>query len=139
MLSYSILSYWRSGGYILVALAVVAVAMTHSFLYGRSIARRHLRPVPDSPPPHPNTLFAIIKVLQVLTAAAPLLGLFGTVVGMIKTFHGVSVSIDDITPAIADGISQALVTTQMGLVVAIPGLFMQAHLRRQNQKIMVKK
>ncbi len=59
---------------------------------------------------------------EALLQAAPLLGLFGTVRGMIQTFqalfHGATV--DGVT--VADGISQALITTQLGLLVAIPGL-----------------
>ncbi len=69
-------------------------------------------------------------VLGALTAAAPLLGLLGTVVGMIETFDAVSHLSGETGGRVADGISQALITTQAGLVVAIPGVFGLARLQR---------
>ena len=68
-------------------------------------------------------------VLAGLTAAAPLLGLLGTVRGMVTTFTvvaGAGAAADHV----AAGISQALITTQVGLVVAIPGVFGIARLQR---------
>lgn len=70
-----------------------------------------------------------LVVLAGLTAAAPLLGLLGTVRGMIDTFTGVAAA-GDTADYVAAGISQALITTQVGLVVAIPGVFGIARLRR---------
>jgi biopolymer transport protein ExbB len=71
-----------------------------------------------------------LVVLSALTAAAPLLGLLGTVVGMIQTFQAVASSGGDTGRRVATGISQALITTQMGLIVAIPGVFGVARLNR---------
>jgi biopolymer transport protein ExbB len=65
-----------------------------------------------------------------LTAAAPLIGLLGTVWGMIETFDAVSVASGQTSVRVASGISQALITTQFGLVIAIPGVFGLARLRR---------
>lgn len=62
-------------------------------------------------------------VLAALTAMAPLLGLLGTVVGMISTFDAVSVSAGATATRVAGGISSALITTQFGLVIALPGVF----------------
>jgi biopolymer transport protein ExbB len=60
-----------------------------------------------------------------LVAAAPLLGLLGTVIGMIETFDSLGdMSLFSQSGGIAGGISQALFTTQMGLAVAIPGLLL---------------
>ncbi len=70
-----------------------------------------------------------IVLLAGLTAAAPLLGLLGTVLGMIKTFTGMLATGETID-FIAGGISQALITTQVGLVVAIPGVFGTVRLQR---------
>ena len=58
--------------------------------------------------------------LRILAAVAPLLGLLGTVVGMIATFQAITLFGTGDPRLMADGISQALVTTVMGLVVAIP-------------------
>jgi biopolymer transport protein ExbB len=70
-----------------------------------------------------------LLVLGGLTAAAPLLGLLGTVRGMIATFTGVAAG-SEAADFVAAGISQALITTQVGLVVAIPGVFGIARLQR---------
>ncbi len=62
-----------------------------------------------------------LKPLVVIAAVAPLLGLLGTVLGMIKAFGVIAVEKGIGKPELlADGISQALVTTAAGLIVAIP-------------------
>jgi biopolymer transport protein ExbB len=61
--------------------------------------------------------------IRAFVAAAPLLGLLGTVIGMIETFDSLGdMSLFSQSGGIAGGISQALFTTQLGLAVAIPGL-----------------
>ena len=85
---------------------------------------------------HQNPL--ILKHLteiNVLAAAAPLLGLLGTVSGMIDTFEVVQLYGTGNTHALAAGISEALITTQTGLLVAIPGMFAGYTLRRQSHKL----
>lgn len=58
---------------------------------------------------------------KVLIGVAPLTGLLGTVIGMLGTFRGLAVSGGgDTVDMVAGGISQALITTQTGLIVAIP-------------------
>jgi biopolymer transport protein ExbB len=63
-------------------------------------------------------------LIKLLTGIAPLLGLLGTVVGMIITFQSISLFGTGDPKLMANGISQALVTTALGLMVAIPLLFM---------------
>jgi len=63
-----------------------------------------------------------ILVLIAMVAAAPLLGLLGTVMGMIDTFAVLSVRGTATMKLLSVGISEALVTTQVGLVVALPGV-----------------
>jgi biopolymer transport protein ExbB len=58
--------------------------------------------------------------IKVLAAVAPLLGLLGTVVGMIRTFQAITLFGTGDPKLMASGISQALVTTVLGLTVAIP-------------------
>ena len=70
-------------------------------------------------------------LLSAFTAAAPLLGLLGTVVGMIATFHATASLDGDTGQQIADGISSALITTQFGLVIALPGVVGIAHLQKR--------
>lgn len=62
-------------------------------------------------------------VIKLLAATSPLLGLLGTVTGMILTFQAISLFGSGDPKLMANGISQALVTTVLGLVVAIPLLF----------------
>ncbi len=62
-------------------------------------------------------------IIMTIVRAAPLVGLLGTVIGMIETFDSLaSASLFSQSGGIAGGISQALFTTQLGLVVAVPGL-----------------
>lgn len=73
-----------------------------------------------------------------IVIVAPLLGLLGTVIGMIETFDSLSdVALFSQSGGIAGGISQALITTQMGLVVAIPGLLMGRYLDRGEESLLV--
>lgn len=61
--------------------------------------------------------------INTIVVVAPLIGLLGTVTGMIETFDSLaSAELFSQTGGIAGGISQALFTTQLGLVVAVPGL-----------------
>lgn len=69
-----------------------------------------------------------VTALGTLVAAAPLLGLLGTVFGMVGTFTAVSQGGGDTAVMVADGIRLALVTTQAGLIAALPGTFGMAHL-----------
>jgi len=63
------------------------------------------------------------SLVKTIVVVAPLIGLLGTVIGMIETFDSLaSMSLFSQSGGIAGGISQALFTTQLGLVVAVPGL-----------------
>ena len=62
-------------------------------------------------------------VLKSLTKTAPLLGLLGTVIGMVETFNVFGLGFLNGADLMALGISKALVTTQIGLLVALPGIF----------------
>ena len=74
-------------------------------------------------------------ILTALVTAAPLLGLLGTVLGMIDTFWAVSQYGVDTANLIAGGISQALITTQFGLVTALPGVFGLMRLQRMYRQL----
>ena len=76
-----------------------------------------------------------IGTILVLAAAAPLLGLLGTVTGMISTFDVMAQFGTGNAKAMAAGISEALITTQTGLFIAVPGLFMGNFLRRRAENL----
>jgi len=74
------------------------------------------------------------KTIAILAGVAPLLGLLGTVGGMISTFAVISQFGTGNAKALASGISEALITTQTGLIVAVPGLFLANYLSRRSDK-----
>ncbi len=75
-------------------------------------------------------------LVKTIIIISPLLGLLGTVVGMVETFDSLaSMVLFSQTGGIAGGIAQALITTQMGLAVAIPGLLMHNDQNKKQQQI----
>ncbi len=76
-----------------------------------------------------------LAVIGSLAKASPLLGLLGTVTGMIATFDIISVFGAGNARAMAAGISEALITTQTGLLVAIPGLYAYNWLTRRAENL----
>jgi biopolymer transport protein ExbB len=77
-----------------------------------------------------------LKVMKVCVAVGPLLGLLGTVTGMLATFGALATGSggDQTMAAIAKGISEALITTETGLVVALPGMFVHYQLSRKRDR-----
>lgn len=77
-----------------------------------------------------------LPALATIVAGAPLLGLLGTVIGMIKIFSVVATAGSGITEQLSSGISQALITTATGLVIAIPALFTHSYLESRAVSIL---
>ena len=75
------------------------------------------------------------SIIGVLAAIAPLLGLLGTILGMIATFEVISIFGTGNIQGMSGGISEALITTKVGLLVAIPGLYMHHLLRERARKL----
>ncbi len=82
-----------------------------------------------------RSLYRYIPTIMVLAAAAPLLGLLGTVTGMVETFRVIGLFGMGNAQAMASGIKEAMITTQAGLLVAIPGLLAGQVMRRRVQAI----
>jgi biopolymer transport protein ExbB len=76
-----------------------------------------------------------LAVIAVLGSIAPLLGLLGTVSGMITTFTVIAQLGTGNARPLAGGISEALVATEAGLLVAIPGLLMSVALSRRAERL----
>jgi len=74
--------------------------------------------------------------IALLSSVAPLLGLLGTVGGMVTTFSVIAEYGTGNARALASGISEALITTQTGLVVAVPGLFLASFLLRRSNELL---
>ena len=75
-------------------------------------------------------LHALLPLIQVLVALCPLLGLLGTVLGMIGVFEVIAVSGNDDAQAMARGVYRATIPTMAGLVVALSGIYFTVRLRR---------
>jgi len=76
-----------------------------------------------------------LPLLRLLAAVAPMLGLLGTVTGMIATFQAIALHGSGDPKLMSGGISEALVTTVEGLVVAIPILLLHSLLVTRSSRI----
>ncbi len=139
--------YWASGGWFALPLAAISFSIWYSFLRSRARLRsalawegadlggadwtRAARRIEDE-------ATRDFVVLAAWTAAAPLVGLAGTVGGMIRTFFSLAQGVGETGIHVAGGISQALITTQAGLAIAIPGLFGLARLERMASQFRVR-
>lgn len=84
-----------------------------------------------------STLERYINVVGTIAAIAPLLGLLGTVFGMIKAFNVISIQGVGNPSSLAGGISEALITTAAGLVVAIPTFVLYRYLANKADALIV--
>ncbi|MEM9157752.1 MAG: MotA/TolQ/ExbB proton channel family protein [Verrucomicrobiota bacterium] len=76
-----------------------------------------------------------LRFTGALLVAAPLLGLLGTVLGMLDMFHGLTMRAGhETTLTVVDGVKKSLVTTQTGLTVAIPAIFIIYWIRRASRR-----
>ena len=73
--------------------------------------------------------------LKIISVVAPLMGLLGTVTGMIKTFQAITLYGTGDPKLMAGGISQALVTTVLGLIVAIPMVLLHTLVSGRSRRI----
>lgn len=80
-------------------------------------------------------LNSYLPFVAIAAAAAPLMGLLGTVTGIINTFKLITVQGTGDPKALSSGISEALITTEFGLIVAIPSLLLHAYLARKARNL----
>jgi len=136
----SILAFWSAGGTLMPILAAVSVVIwyqTFSLYLPLSRAARNMQAVLlacesgdehciedllSSRGNHLQPPRRRLLILKAFVAAAPLLGLLGTVKGMILTFVALGGRGTASMDVLSTGISEALITTQVGLAVALPGL-----------------
>ena len=101
---------------------------------GREIMRESIR---EAAAHVIHRLERYLNALGTVAAISPLLGLLGTVMGMISVFTEMTTQGTGNAPALAGGISEALVTTAAGLAVAIPSLVMHRHYSARIESIVV--
>jgi biopolymer transport protein ExbB len=75
-----------------------------------------------------------LQTLPAMLSALPLLGLLGTIVGLLQTFTQMSQGSMDIHQLLSSGIADAMITTEIGLLMVIPGWIMLAILQRKWQR-----
>lgn len=140
----------EQGGYVLWGLLVLSAfiyALLTATWVGLRRARRRLRALDATPgSADPDYSFALFELTElawvkqrlpfvaVLITGAPLLGLLGTVSGMLQTFRGLAQTQSGApVSGVSQGISEALVATQAGLIVAVPAAFFLALLHRATE------
>nr|WP_254722219.1 MotA/TolQ/ExbB proton channel family protein [Gilvimarinus xylanilyticus] len=84
-----------------------------------------------------HDLERFIGVLGTIAAVTPLLGLLGTVFGMIEVFNAIMIKGSGNAGVLAGGISQALITTAAGLCVAIPAMILHRYFQRHIDTLVV--
>lgn len=85
-----------------------------------------------------NQLRSYLRPLEVIASLSPLLGLFGTVLGMILAFQQMELAGSQVDPSVlSGGIWQALLTTALGLGVAIPAVVAHNWLERKTERVAV--
>ena len=116
----SILNYLQTGGFLMIPIIIVAFMIWHRYFLSLAALKHGCAT---------QLISHEIHFMAALVAAAPLLGLLGTVIGMMDTFHATATASATDASALASGIGKALITTQAGLAAAIPGSLAMAHLR----------
>jgi biopolymer transport protein ExbB len=76
-----------------------------------------------------------LTMIKLISAIAPLMGLLGTVTGMIETFNEMTIFVTDDPQDMAGGISAAMMTTVLGICVALPMLFLHSLVNGMSMKI----
>ena len=138
---------WDYGGplmWVLAGLSVVAFAVCLYLFFAQRYGalRDMLEDIRRAKDPEAagvriaNSMYSSVEWLADIAAIAPLVGLLGTVLGMFSAFGGIAsdVAANAKPVVLAQGISQAIVTTIFGLVVAIPSLAAYAYFRRRTAR-----
>jgi biopolymer transport protein ExbB len=76
-----------------------------------------------------------LGVLPILLSALPLLGLLGTITGLLTTFRAMASANELNQSFVSSGIAEALITTQLGLIMVIPGLLLCSWIRRRYREL----
>ncbi|BFM50421.1 MotA/TolQ/ExbB proton channel family protein [Marinomonas sp. THO17] len=115
--------------------ALVAYTM-HSLVAGKVTAELIREEVERRAMSQLNQLRSFLRPLEIIATLSPLLGLLGTVLGMITAFQQMEGAGNQVDPSVlSGGIWQALLTTAVGLAVAIPVVTLQSWLERKVERI----
>ena len=112
---------------------VLAAGLSNS-MHGRDVMKESIQ---EAAAHVIHDLEQFLDTLGTISAIAPLLGLLGTVIGMIKVFTAIMLEGTGNAGVLAGGISEALITTAAGLSVAIPALVMHRYFLRRIDTIVI--
>ena len=112
---------------------ILAVGIT-SHRLGREVMKESIEEVANHVV---HELERYLNTLGTVAAITPLLGLLGTVIGMIKVFTAIQLEGTGNAVVLAGGISEALITTAAGLTVAIPSLFFHRYFQRKIDELVI--
>lgn len=112
---------------------VLAAGLMNS-RHGRTIMKESIEEVASH---EIHDMERYLNALGTIAAVAPLMGLLGTVIGMIKVFSEIVIAGTGQANLLAGGISEALITTAAGMVVAIPALIAHRMLQRRVDEVVV--
>ena len=112
---------------------ILAVGIT-SHRLGREVMKESIEEVANHVV---HELERYLNTLGTVAAITPLLGLLGTVIGMIKAFNAIKREGTGNAVVLAGGISEALITTAAGLTVAIPSLFFHRYFQRKIDELVI--
>ncbi|KZZ44497.1 MAG: MotA/TolQ/ExbB proton channel family protein [Saccharospirillaceae bacterium] len=112
---------------------VLAAGLMNS-RHGRTIMKESIEEVASH---EIHEMERYLSALGTVAAVAPLMGLLGTVIGMIKVFSEIVIAGTGQANLLAGGISEALITTAAGMVVAIPALIAHRMLQRRVDEVVV--
>ncbi|WP_019530257.1 MotA/TolQ/ExbB proton channel family protein [Dasania marina] len=112
---------------------ILAAGLSNS-MHGRDVMKESIQ---EAAAHVIHDLEHFLDTLGTISAIAPLLGLLGTVIGMIKVFTAIMLQGTGNAGVLAGGISEALITTAAGLTVAIPALVMHRYFLRRIDTIVI--
>lgn len=124
------LQYIRNGSF----LGQIMVAGLNNSTYGREIMRESIQ---EAAHHVMHQMERFLNSLGTIAAITPLLGLLGTVIGMIKVFADIMLQGTGNANVLAGGISEALITTAAGLSIAIPSLVFHRYFQRRIETLLI--
>jgi biopolymer transport protein ExbB/TolQ len=128
-LAASVRAIFENAGVFAVPLVALAFA-TFGLACWAAMRARDLRKHPADAGRVVRDVTRVLRLLGAAVSAAPLVGLLGTVHGLIVLFAGLEGAGTFDRDALTHGVGQALFTTEFGLAIAVPGLVLQAVIRR---------
>ena len=143
---YTVSSFIQKGGDVLIIIFLVAFAMLsvildklyyHLFIYKKSTLKTTLQNQQLNKKyflEKKDTLESGMAFIKISIVITPLLGLLGTVTGMIEVFDVISILGNSDAKAMSDGISKATIPTMVGMSVALSGMIFKTYLEQNTKK-----